>query len=108
MRAAIVVRHLGKAVDHRGDLVEAVLRHRHCGEREAAAETLGVVHRPEAAERAVVEQSPKARDHVRLVQAEARSDLGVGPITERKAALERVNQPTITVVHHATARRSGA
>jgi hypothetical protein len=83
------------------DLLEALRRHRHRGKRERTAQALGVVHRPETGQQPAVEQALNPCDHHVLGEAQSRADLGKGPLGDRKAALERVDQLAIERVHHA-------
>ncbi len=90
--AAVVVRNLRQRVDLFGDCLEARLRHCHGGERLGTTESRGVVERPEAAEHTRLQQVADQAQQAGLVHADLLGRQRKGPLDQREAALECVDQ----------------
>jgi hypothetical protein len=104
MLARIVVRNLRERVHRRRRVLEQFWRHAHRGEREGAAHALDLEQRPEARERAIVQQAIDGRDEVVLGRAERARRVEVRPLAHRKAGLQPVDDRAIELIHRSSRR----
>ncbi len=102
MVAGVIVRDLGEGVDDGRDLVEPLLRHAHRRQHEGTAEPLGVEHRPEAGEDAVLEETFESFDELLLAQPELVRHLGERPLGDRDAVLKAVDDVAVDGGDHET------
>jgi len=95
----IIVRDLGETIDDSGHTLEILRRNFHRRERKRAAETLGVVHRPETGERTVFQQYVEPLHQLILGQAQCRGDFGIRPFADGKIALQPIDDGAIHGIH---------
>ena len=101
------MRHFGKGVDRLNHAFPISLRHAHRSQHKRAAHALNLKHRTETGQHTRIEQALQTGDQILLTDPERCGGFGVGAFTDRKVALQTVDDRAIDRVNQRRLTHSG-